>query len=151
MNIFIKTPKLIQRLLSKLKWKIVTEEKVLYLTFDDGPTPEITSWVIEQLNKYKAKATFFCIGKNVVNHMELYHLLHKEGHSIGNHTHNHLNAWKTDSKSYISNIHLTESELYTSLKDPDYIKLFRPPYGKLTPKQFVKSKLWVITLLCGMF
>lgn len=59
MNIFIKTPKLIQRLLSKLKWKIVTEEKVLYLTFDDGPTPEITSWVIEQLNKYKAKATFF--------------------------------------------------------------------------------------------
>lgn len=62
MNIFIKTPKLIQRLLSKLKWKIVTEEKVLYLTFDDGPTPEITSWVIEQLNKYKAKATFFCIG-----------------------------------------------------------------------------------------
>lgn len=58
MNIFIKTPKLIQRLLSKLKWKIVTEEKVLYLTFDDGPTPEITSWVIEQLNKYKAKATF---------------------------------------------------------------------------------------------
>ena len=134
MNIFIKTPKLIQRLLSKLKWKIVTEEKLLYLTFDDGPTPEITSWVIEQLNKYKAKATFFCIGKNVVNHMELYHLLHKEGHSIGNHTHNHLNAWKTDSKSYISNIHLTESELYTSLKDPDYIKLFRPPYGKLTPK-----------------
>lgn len=63
MNIFIKTPKLIQRLLSKLKWKIVTEEKVLYLTFDDGPTPEITSWVIEQLNKYKAKATFFALVK----------------------------------------------------------------------------------------
>lgn len=102
-------------------------EKSLYLTFDDGPHPEITPFVLSELNKYNAKATFFCIGKNVEAHPAVFERILNEGHAVGNHTYNHLNGWKTSKQDYIANI----------LKARQNIKsnLFRPPYGKIKPGQ----------------
>jgi len=100
---------------------------VLYLTFDDGPIPEVTPWVLEQLEKFKAKATFFCVGDNVKKHPTVFEQVKKQGHAIGNHTSNHLNGWATDNVPYFHNVRHCAS-LVNSV-------LFRPPYGKLRPKQ----------------
>ena len=79
----------------------------IYLTFDDGPHPRITSWVLDELKKYNAKASFFCIGKNVVKHPDIYYRIINEGHTVGNHTYNHLNGWKVSDEEYIlSLIHI---------------------------------------------
>ncbi|MCF6334216.1 MAG: polysaccharide deacetylase family protein, partial [Spirochaetales bacterium] len=86
----------------RLTWDKKTDKKVLYLTFDDGPTPEITIWILKQLSKYNAKATFFCLGKNVVLYPKLLDFIICEGHSVGNHTYNHLNAWKTKKEKYFA-------------------------------------------------
>lgn len=122
---WIKTPNFVKKFFSSLIWSIDTEEKHLYLTFDDGPHPTITPYVLQQLENYNAKASFFCIGKNVLKHPDIYQQIISNGHTVGNHTNNHLNAFKTSSKDYIENI----------LKAREVIKsnLFRPPYGKLTP------------------
>ena len=80
------------------------EPKTIFITFDDGPTPEITEWTLNTLKKYNAKATFFCIGKNVKNHPDIFKKIIADKHSIGNHTHNHLNGWKTNNKGYIENV-----------------------------------------------
>jgi len=134
-----KTPRSIQSLYKKFTWRFKTEKKELYLTFDDGPIPEITPWVLKQLKKYQAKATFFCIGKNIKNHPEICKQLIQEGHTIGNHTYNHLNGWKNTTPKYLSNIEEAEntiSTLLSSLKNSDnYPKLFRPPYGKIKASQ----------------
>src|SRR4030095_5180267 len=87
-----------------LVWEKPREEKILYLTFDDGPHPNATPFVLGQLKQYDAKATFFCIGKNVVAHSEIYRRILDEKHKVGNHTFNHLNGWKTNNKAYIKNI-----------------------------------------------
>ena len=84
----VKTPQLIQNLFPNFTWRIPTQEKVLYLTFDDGPIPEVTPWVLEQLERFNAKATFFCIGQNVKDHPALFKRIITEGHAIGNHTYN---------------------------------------------------------------
>lgn len=97
------------------------------MTFDDGPTPEITPWVLEVLDTFEAKATFFCIGKNVQAYPEIFRTVVKAGHTVGNHTHNHLNGWKTTAKSYLENT--TEAAKHIDSK------LFRPPYGKISLKQ----------------
>jgi peptidoglycan/xylan/chitin deacetylase (PgdA/CDA1 family) len=110
-----------------LIWEKPTEEKILYLTFDDGPHPGATPFVLDQLKKYKAKATFLCIGKNVVEQSEIYRRIFDEEHKAGNHTFNHLNGWKTNNKTYIKNIF--EAAKYI---DSD---LFRPPYGRITKFQ----------------
>lgn len=120
----VKTPLFAQWLFKKLVWRIVDTKKV-FLTFDDGPVPEATPWVLDVLKSEGVKATFFCVGENVVKYPELYQRIIDEGHSIGNHTYNHLNAWKVDKESYISNVEKA-SEVISS-------KLFRPPYGKLSP------------------
>lgn len=99
----------------------------LYLTFDDGPVPEVTPWVIELLWQYRAKATFFCVGENVERNPELVHQLLNEGHSLGHHTENHLNGWKTVPDVYIENTHRAAQRIGTDL--------FRPPYGRITPTQ----------------
>lgn len=128
----IKTPNLIQRIFKDYIWRFSlnsTQEKTLFLTFDDGPTPEITEWTLNQLEKYNAKATFFCIGKNVVNHPDIYKKIIDSGHSIGNHTFNHLKGWKTKTEDYIENFLKAETIMDNTEK------LFRPPYGKITPKQ----------------
>ncbi len=120
----VKTPLFAQWLFKKLVWRIVNTEKV-FLTFDDGPVPEATPWVLDVLKDEGIKATFFCVGENVVKHPDIYQRIINEGHSIGNHTFNHLNAWKTDSETYLSNIDKASEIIET--------KLFRPPYGKLSP------------------
>ncbi len=123
----IKTPDLIQSLFPQFTWKKATREKVLYLTFDDGPIPEITTWVLAQLQKYNAKATFFCVGDNIRRHPSVFNLVRDAGHSIGNHTNNHLNGWNTDTSDYLGNVDKC-SEVVTST-------LFRPPHGRLRPTQ----------------
>lgn len=105
-------------------WKIPTKEKALYLTFDDGPHETATPFVLDILKQYNAKATFFCIGKNVQAHPGIYERILYEGHSVGNHTFNHLNGWKTKNQLYIKDI--AEAAAYIDAK------LFRPPYGKIS-------------------
>lgn len=110
-------------------WKQEIEgEKAIYLTFDDGPIPEITPWVLDILDKYNVKATFFCVGDNVRKYPEIYQMLLDRGHRVGNHTHNHLQGLKTMTKNYLENVDLASK----------YIKseLFRPPHGHIRLPQF---------------
>ena len=108
-------------------WKMPDHEKVIYLTFDDGPHPEATPFVLDTLKEHQAKATFFCIGKNVVEQPVIYQRIVAEGHAVGNHTFNHLNGWKTSDAMYMDNIAKAKQYIDSSL--------FRPPYGKITPFQ----------------
>jgi peptidoglycan/xylan/chitin deacetylase (PgdA/CDA1 family) len=159
-----KTPKLVQWIFPNRVWTFPKERNAIYLTFDDGPIPIITPWVIQELKKHDAKATFFCIGHNINKHPEIFRSLISEGHSVGNHTYNHLNGWKTNASEYLKNIILSEAEAakwnktlkiknLSSAAPPDERAgsanedhqlvlrsfseggLFRPPYGKITPKQ----------------
>ena len=108
---WIKTNNLIKKIFSNNVWDFPNIEKKIYLTFDDGPTPEITEWVLEELEKYNAKATFFCIGHNIEKHPEIFKRVIENGHSIGNHTFNHLNGWKTSISEYIENFELCETSI----------------------------------------
>ena len=110
-----------------LTWEIPTNEKIIYLTFDDGPHPVATPFVLDELKKYNAKATFFCIGKNVEAYPDIYKRILTEGHRVGNHTHNHLNGRKTDNKLWLNNVKEAAKWI-----DSD---LLRPPYGKIRPFQ----------------
>jgi peptidoglycan-N-acetylglucosamine deacetylase len=123
----VKTPRLIQNLFPNHTWNIKTDEKVIYLTFDDGPIPEITPWVLDTLAKYDAKATFFCVGDNVRKHPTIFQEVVSAGHTVGNHTYNHMSGWQTDNIPYYHNIRHC-AQLVKS-------NLFRPPYGRLTPLQ----------------
>ncbi len=122
-----KTPFLLKKLYPECVWDIKTHEKVLYLTFDDGPHPIATPFVLEQLKNYNAKATFFCIGKNVEEHFDVYKKIIEEGHAVGNHTYDHLNGWKTNDKTYMGNIFKAQKIIDSNL--------FRPPYGRITKFQ----------------
>ncbi|HMG68118.1 MAG TPA: polysaccharide deacetylase family protein [Chitinophagaceae bacterium] len=124
MKYFVKTPWIIKKIYSSYTWSEQTKEKKLYLTFDDGPHPEITPFVLTELKKFDALATFFCIGKNVLAYPEVYKQVLNEGHAVGNHTQNHLNGWKTANDVYLKDV--AEAANYI---DSD---LFRPPYGKIT-------------------
>src|SRR5690606_40051946 len=99
-----KTPKLVKLLFPSYVWDIKLPGKNLYLTFDDGPTPEITDWVLNKLSEYNAKATFFCIGKNVQKHPEIYNRILSDGHAVGNHTFTHLKGWNTNPEEYINSV-----------------------------------------------
>ena len=123
------------RLFSTYVWRFSLDKKEIYLTFDDGPTTEITDFVLNKLKEYDAKATFFCIGKNITNHTDIFKRVLKEGHSIGNHTQNHLNGWKTKSNSYLDNVLEVEETLKKHHFNSQKQKLFRPPYGKIKGKQ----------------
>jgi peptidoglycan-N-acetylglucosamine deacetylase len=127
---FVKTPYFVKRIFHTQTWSIPNNEKVIYLTFDDGPIPEVTPWVINLLNHYQIKATFFCIGDNVKKHPDIFNLLIQNDHQIANHTYNHLNGWKTNLNTY-----LTNSLQCDDLLGKTNAKLFRPPYGKITSKQ----------------
>ena len=130
---WVKTHWAIKKLFSNYVWDIPNTENKVYLTFDDGPTPEITQWILNQLKKYNTKATFFCIGDNIRKYPEVFKEVVKEGHTIGNHTFNHLNGWKTNKQDYIENAKLFEEE-YGKLST-EKCQLFRPPYGKIKPSQ----------------
>lgn len=123
----VKTPQFIQKLFPNFTWRIPTEEKVLYLTFDDGPIPEVTTWVLDQLRAYGAKATFFCVGDNVRKHFDVFQKVKAEDHAFGNHTLSHLNGWLNDNIPYFHNVRHC-ANLVNSV-------IFRPPYGRLKPKQ----------------
>jgi peptidoglycan/xylan/chitin deacetylase (PgdA/CDA1 family) len=123
----IKTPQFIQDLFPNFTWRIPGKEKILYLTFDDGPIPEVTPWVLEQLDAYDAKATFFCVGKNIERHPDVFKQVIKAGHAVGNHTNNHLNGWASDNLNYFHDIRHCARAVNTTL--------FRPPYGRMKPKQ----------------
>ena len=113
-----------------LMWNFSRKEKVIYLTFDDGPHPEITPWVLELLSTYNAKATFFCVGENIEKYPDTFNQILKEGHSIGNHTYNHLNGWKTSTSEYLENVDKAERAINHHTSERIQNKLFRPPYGK---------------------
>lgn len=142
-----KTPFIVKKLFPDYVWEISTKKKELYLTFDDGPTPDITNWVLDTLKPFNAKATFFCIGDNVNKHPEIFGQIIKNGHSIGNHTHNHIKGWNTETEQYLENVleaEKTINEQLTNFKSqiPNPIghrssvdNIFRPPYGQIKPKQ----------------
>jgi len=132
---WIKTNALIKWIFSKYIWEIPNREKIIYLTFDDGPTPEITEWALNQLSKHKLKATFFCIGKNIEKYPNIFNKVIEEGHGIGNHTHDHLNGWLTETEIYLENIKSCDSQILKASDKNLQIKLFRPPYGKIKPEQ----------------
>lgn len=145
---FIKTPTIIQRIFKNYIWSFPTSKKVIYLTFDDGPTPEITEWTLNTLKDFNAKATFFCIGENIENHPEIVENIIIEGHTIGNHTHNHLNGWKSSNTTYIKNIEQAEETFKHFNFSTFQQKLFRPPYGKIKPSQEkkIRKKAYEIVL-----
>ncbi len=124
-------------------FRINTSEKVLYLTFDDGPT-EITHWVLDELKKHNARATFFCIGDNIEKNSSLYHKIIEQSHSVGNHTMHHLNGWKTGTKKYLDDVAECNSVLNSFQQQTTNNKqqtfLFRPPYGRITPSQYFSVK-----------
>jgi peptidoglycan/xylan/chitin deacetylase (PgdA/CDA1 family) len=130
---WVKTHWTIKKLFSNYVWDVPNMENKVYLTFDDGTTPEITQWTLNQLKNYNAKATFFCIGDNIRKYPEVFKEVVKEGHSIGNHTFNHLNGWKTNTQDYIENAKLFEKEYYK--RSNENCQLFRPPFGKIKPSQ----------------
>jgi len=137
-----KTPLVVKKMFPDYIWEISTDENVLYLTFDDGPTPEISNWVLDNLKQYNAKATFFCIGANVEKHPDIFNQILEAGHTIGNHTNNHIKGWKTKTKVYLENVLLAEETISNQIHNSSFvnhqsslIKLFRPPYGRIKPKQ----------------
>jgi peptidoglycan-N-acetylglucosamine deacetylase len=134
-KLWVKTNKIIKQLFSNYVWSIPTNEPIVYLTFDDGPTPEITEWVLFQLKEYNAKATFFCIGNNIKKYPEIFKKVIEEGHAIGNHTFNHVKGWKTSNKTYINEVESCEEVIQKSFLKHQPTKLFRPPYGKIKPSQ----------------
>ncbi len=123
----VKTPKWLPVLYPKRVWHMDRGTRTIYLTFDDGPHPKATPFVLDLLKKYDARATFFCIGKNAELYPEIYARIIREGHTVGNHTQQHLNGWKTDTETYLENIMEAEKSIKSAL--------FRPPYGRLKSVQ----------------
>lgn len=115
-----------------LIWKKKPGKKALYLTFDDGPVPDATGWILHILAERNIKATFFCVGDNIRKYPEIFNRLINEGHSIGNHTYNHLNGWKCSMHEYGENVNKCDEQLR---KKGIKSSLFRPPYGKIKNKQ----------------
>lgn len=133
----VKTPLLAKKMFPNYIWDIPSASKTLYLTFDDGPTPDITNWTLDVLDQYNAKATFFCVGKNVKLHPEIFKSIIDNDHTIGNHSYNHIKGWRTSTKNYLANISKAQKTIDSQIANhPSEFKyLFRPPYGQIRPKQ----------------
>lgn len=123
----VRAPFFLRACYSEAIWRKSKSEKSIYLTFDDGPIPEITPWVLDLLKKENVKATFFCVGENIVKNPVLFQRLKDEGHAVGNHTYNHLRGWDTEDNLYLENI--AKTQLLTQTR------LFRPPYGRIKKSQ----------------
>lgn len=130
--LIVRPPSLLTRALSRMTWDLQGDHREVFLTFDDGPTPGVTPWVLEQLAEAGAKGTFFCLGRNVDKHPEIYKMILSGGHSVGNHSYSHLKGFRSSIKRYMDDINLA-SDMIDS-------KLFRPPYGRIFPGQ-VKAVL----------
>lgn len=133
-----KPPLVYKWVMSEAVYRIGADKKQVFLTFDDGPIPGVTDKVLDLLASYQAKASFFCLGKNVEANPELYTRILAEGHSVGNHSFSHLDGWKTANKDYFMDIEKAEKSIKA--------RLFRPPYGKLTPIQYrlLKKKFTIV-------
>ena len=127
---FIKTPWLVRKIFPDYYWRLPADGKAVYLTFDDGPTPVVTPWVLDLLKEHGLKASFFCIGSNVEGYPEIYQRILDEGHVVGNHTQDHPNGWQTPDDEYVENIRKAAIHIQS--------KLFRPPYGRLKASQAKK-------------
>ena len=146
----VKVPWIFKKIRPSLVWKMPVEGKKIYLTFDDGPHPTATPFVLDQLKRFNAKATFFCIGKNVEQYPEIFQRILDEGHSVGNHTFNHVNGWKSNNFHYFKNIGKAGQLIKSNI--------FRPPYGRITyaqaigiEKLFPKMKIIMWDVLSGDF
>jgi len=128
----IKKEHIAAKIFRDLTWHFAGLENELFLTFDDGPTPGITPWILSELDKYDAKATFFCIGGKVERYPELIQEILDKGHSIGNHGYLHMNGWKTGTEKYVSNVKRSANIIKSNL--------YRPPYGRIRPKQITELK-----------
>lgn len=147
MGFWVKTKSFVKRIFPNYVWDIPNHENKVYLTFDDGPTPEITEWTLEKLRQYNAKATFFCIGNNIEKHPAIFQKVIAEGHAIGNHTYDHLKGWKTSNEEYIDNIMLCQAGITDQQPTTDNHQLFRPPYGKIKPSQSRKLRTLGYTII----
>lgn len=134
----VKTPPIVKTIFADFVWHIDTDIKEVYLTFDDGPIPGLTPWVLDVLAEFNSKATFFCVGENVKKNTSIFDRILREGHTIGNHTYNHLNGWNTENEVYLQNVAECDRHMETNL--------FRPPYGKMKPSQssLIKSEKTVV-------
>lgn len=152
---FFKMPTWLINRFTQLTWQQPTTEKIIYLTFDDGPMRGVTEWVLDTLAVYEAKATFFCVGDNIRKNPDIFERVVSEGHKVGNHTFNHLSGWGNDFLKYLDNIEKCQNILENTLKNyseklfllqKQNNSLFRPPYGKLTFEQinFLKQKYQII-------
>lgn len=122
-----KIPRLLRKTFRSLTWELPAEDRKVYLTFDDGPTPEVTEWVLDRLDEYQARATFFCLGKNVEANPGIFEMIKTREHAVGNHTYSHKKGFRTSVRSYIKDVDRA-AELIQS-------DLFRPPYGRIRPAQ----------------
>ena len=136
---WIAPPKIFKKIYPDIFWRKETYKKEIFITFDDGPTKDLTPWIINTLNNLSIKATFFCVGENAKKHPENIALLIKNGHQIGNHTYSHINGWRNNKETYLADIEKC-SEIIPKTR------LFRPPYGKLNPLHIsaIKKKYKII-------
>jgi len=125
-----KSPEIIKKYYSRLIWDIPNTENKIYLTFDDGPTPKITEWVLDVLKKHKIKATFFCLGCNVEKYPDLFNQIKLADHSVGNHSYSHVNGWYAEDDYYLSDIEKCKEVVSSNL--------FRPPHGRIKKSQIAK-------------
>ena len=140
---FTKVPNFIQRVFPNIIWKKITDEKKIWLTFDDGPEKEVTEFILETLKKLNIKASFFLIGKNIQEFPELTKEIIKGGHIVGNHSFSHLNGFKSKNEEYIYDIELGQKLINEKLVEmgiTNKIKIFRPPYGRILPRQIKRLK-----------
>lgn len=129
-----RTPFFLPLLYPSLIWRMQADERVVYLTFDDGPVPGPTEFVLDQLTRFSIRATFFCIGDNIRKHPDIFRRILADGHSVGNHTVNHLNGWKVNTDRYLENIKSFDA-IASDAGIRSEATLFRPPYGCITPRQ----------------
>ena len=141
---FFKVPTILPVLVPSAIWRVRTSEKMIFLTFDDGPHPEVTPWVLSVLAQYNAKATFFCVGNNLSQFPHVANEILNQGHHLGNHTYHHIKGWSTKNTHYFTEIEQTEAlldEVYKECKKNKPTKsAFRPPYGRITPSQLKWAK-----------
>jgi peptidoglycan/xylan/chitin deacetylase (PgdA/CDA1 family) len=130
---FFRNPFFLPWLYPGLTWRMPSDEKTLYLTFDDGPVPGPTEFVLDQLRRAQTKATFFCIGDNIRKHPDVFARVLSDGHSVGNHTFHHVSGWKTTSDNYLDEVHRCDDAL--GIDKSSTPRLFRPPYGRITRGQ----------------
>ena len=127
-HLLLQPNKLVKKVYPKAVWQIKTKSPTIYLTFDDGPIPGLTEWVLDVLKEHSIKASFFCVGENIHKNPKIFKRILNEGHSVGNHTYNHIKGYKTKVVDYMKNVRKCESLTKT--------RLFRPPYGQLKPNQY---------------